>query len=261
MCQKGANRNPWAGYRMGSSRPSLLPNTPNWGLKSPPFQFQPAGWRLMKMSATHIWEYIGWLWNDAMGNRTAFARAPNEWKQIEHSMCGRRAARSPLWWWPCKSTKRFVTQCIKFSVIIVQRSISWEKKYQKKLLSSWKCSDVEPQSSTNCWAVPNSTKFHEFLGLALNSGVCSKLRPRLLCAWYCAATQSGDVVTDYFDALKAGKRLLCVVQWIGFGHNQGRSRFFLLCQPNTRLLVNKLTWFILDVTVNPKLLCIVKHCA
>ena len=32
---------------------------------------------------------------------TAFAKAPNEWMQIEHNMCDRRAAWSPLWWWSC----------------------------------------------------------------------------------------------------------------------------------------------------------------
>ena len=35
-----------------------------------------------------------------MNNRAAFAKAPNEWTQMEHNMCGCRAARSSLWWWP-----------------------------------------------------------------------------------------------------------------------------------------------------------------
>ena len=38
-----------------------------------------------------------------MSNRTAFANALNEWTQIEHNVCDRRAARSPLRWWPCFS--------------------------------------------------------------------------------------------------------------------------------------------------------------
>ena len=36
-----------------------------------------------------------------MNNRTAFAKASKEWTQIEHNVCGRRAAWTPLWWWPC----------------------------------------------------------------------------------------------------------------------------------------------------------------
>ena len=30
-----------------------------------------------------------------------FAKAPNEWTQAEHNMCGRRTPWSPLRWWPC----------------------------------------------------------------------------------------------------------------------------------------------------------------
>ena len=36
-----------------------------------------------------------------MDNHTAFAKASNGLTQIEHSMYGRRASWSPLWWWPC----------------------------------------------------------------------------------------------------------------------------------------------------------------
>ena len=36
-----------------------------------------------------------------MNNRTASAKAPDTWMQIQHNMCGRQAAWSPLWWWPC----------------------------------------------------------------------------------------------------------------------------------------------------------------
>ena len=56
------------------------------------------------MSIEHILRYIGRLWSDAMNNRTSFTKAPNEWKQIKHNMCGRRVAWSPLWWWPCTYT-------------------------------------------------------------------------------------------------------------------------------------------------------------
>ena len=49
-----------------------IPNLPNQGSKSAPIKFQPTGWRLMKMSIEHILGYNGWLWSDAMNNRTAF---------------------------------------------------------------------------------------------------------------------------------------------------------------------------------------------
>ena len=75
--------------------------TPNKGLKSPPLKVQQTVWRLTKMLIEHVLGYIGWLWSDAMNNRTAFGKVPYERTQIEHNMCGRRAARSPLWWWPC----------------------------------------------------------------------------------------------------------------------------------------------------------------
>ena len=57
MFQWGANRNPWAGYRMSSYRSQRTPN------------------------------------------RVVINGRP----QIEHIMRGRRAAWSPLWWWPCYS--------------------------------------------------------------------------------------------------------------------------------------------------------------
>ena len=88
---------------MGGLSNGLIPDLPRapWppkpGFEKLPFQIVSelvGGWQ--KMSIEHIWGYIGWLWSD-----TAFAKAPNEWKQIEHNMCGRWAARSPLWWWPC----------------------------------------------------------------------------------------------------------------------------------------------------------------
>ena len=40
MCQWGANRNPWTGYRMGSSRPPISPVNPQTGgPKAPPSKF------------------------------------------------------------------------------------------------------------------------------------------------------------------------------------------------------------------------------
>ena len=75
-----------------------IPNPKAGGRKvrSPPFKFQPAGWRLTKMSIEHILGYIGCLWSGAMNNRTAFSKAPNDWKQI------------PLWWWPCVSFESYL---------------------------------------------------------------------------------------------------------------------------------------------------------
>ena len=61
----------------------------NHSRKIPPFEFQPTGWRLAKMSIDHILGYTGWLWSDEMNNRTAFAKVPNGWTQIEHNHhCG-----------------------------------------------------------------------------------------------------------------------------------------------------------------------------
>ena len=55
------------------------------------------------MSVEHIREHTGWQWSDAMNDCTAFAKAPNVWTQIKYNICGRRAAFSPMWWWPCNS--------------------------------------------------------------------------------------------------------------------------------------------------------------
>ena len=51
--------------------------------KIPCVQIQPSDWRLSKMSIEHTWEYIGWLWSNAMNNRRAFVKVPNEWTQID----------------------------------------------------------------------------------------------------------------------------------------------------------------------------------
>ena len=102
MSQWLANINPWAGYQIRLYRTPTLPISRNWGSKSllPPFKLQPNGRISAEMSIEHIWERIGWLWSDATNNHTAFDEAPNEWTQkIEHNMCGRWAAWSPMWWW------------------------------------------------------------------------------------------------------------------------------------------------------------------
>ena len=38
-----------------------------------------------------------------MSNLTLFFCSPNKQLEIEHSMCGRQAPWSPLWWLPCES--------------------------------------------------------------------------------------------------------------------------------------------------------------
>ena len=48
------------------------------------------------MSIEHILGYIDWLCSDAMNNRPAFAKDPNEWTQLDHNIYGRREARSPV---------------------------------------------------------------------------------------------------------------------------------------------------------------------
>ena len=74
-------------YRMGPSpTPSNL--LPKRAAKSPTFKFH---WRSTKMSVEHVLGPICRLWSDAMNSRTAFAKAANEWKQIKHNMCSRRA--------------------------------------------------------------------------------------------------------------------------------------------------------------------------
>ena len=58
--------------------PLRPPSSTNRGSKSPPSKFQPTDWRFLKMSIERILGYIGWLWGDAMKNRTAFTKLPNE---------------------------------------------------------------------------------------------------------------------------------------------------------------------------------------
>ena len=96
MCQWGANRNIWAGYRMGPSpTPYVPPNAPNRVSNSVSFKFQPTYWWLTKMSIEHILRYIGWLWSNAMNNRTYIGY------QSPKRLNADRAVRSPLWWWSC----------------------------------------------------------------------------------------------------------------------------------------------------------------
>ena len=67
------------------------------------------------MSKGHAWEHIGRLRSNAMNNRTAFAKSPNEWMQIEHNNCSCPA----LWLWRgfCIIHVHGVSQRLKFSSI------------------------------------------------------------------------------------------------------------------------------------------------
>ena len=97
------------------------------------------------MSIEHIWEHIGWTWYNAMNNRRAFAKAPNEWMKTGHNMCGCWVTRSPLWWRPCSSY--FQTS-------------SWER-LNDALLQCWKCWTMsvdmwfffDKQSTINRWSI------------------------------------------------------------------------------------------------------------
>ena len=105
MCQCRDIKYTRGGYQVqiGLSPTPTSSLNPSPGVKKYPFKLQPTGWRSTKMSKVHFWYDIFWLWSDAKNNRTAFAKVPNEWMQIEHNMCGRRAAWSQLWWWLCFS--------------------------------------------------------------------------------------------------------------------------------------------------------------
>ena len=125
MC---VNRNPWAGYRMGLSLIHHVSSNPeSWGLKSLPFKLQP--------KRLEIDERARWirLWSDALNNRTALVKAPNEWTQIKHIMHSRRAARSPLWWWRCLNMAKWTTNqlsTIATSVVTsvtTKYSTTWQK--------------------------------------------------------------------------------------------------------------------------------------
>ena len=70
-----------------------LPKTPS--VYPTPLIFLPNGWRLTKMSTEHISGYIGWLWGDATNNHTAFAKASNEWTQIQHKTWKRAVVKRP----------------------------------------------------------------------------------------------------------------------------------------------------------------------
>ena len=84
------NKSPWAGNRIGPF-PTPTPPIPHTGIEKWTLKFQPtSGRRLTSMSIEHILGYTGWLWSDVINNRTVFAKAPNEWTQIEHNICGRR---------------------------------------------------------------------------------------------------------------------------------------------------------------------------
>ena len=80
--------------------PHGLLNPPNWRWveKSP---FQVSANRLQFDENVYSAHFIIHFLIVNLNNRTAFAKAPNDWTQFGHNMCGCRAAWSPLGWWPC----------------------------------------------------------------------------------------------------------------------------------------------------------------
>ena len=71
-----------------------------------------------------------------MGNRTAFARAPTKRIQIEHNMCGRRAALSPLWRRPSLCTKRYIRSQMRPFKTIRKKTVQRDRKrIQRSTLS------------------------------------------------------------------------------------------------------------------------------
>ena len=81
---------------MGLSLTHHVPQPQSWGVKKSPFQIAAKRLEIDDHASTGkkrlIKKDIFWLSSDAVNNRTAFAKASNEWTPIEHSMRGRRAA-------------------------------------------------------------------------------------------------------------------------------------------------------------------------
>ena len=96
MCQWGANRNPWAYYRIDlPPDPNVTFNPPNRGVAKYPFEI--AAKRLEideNVKRAHLRTH--WLAvNDAMNSRTAFAKAPNE-----YLLCLRSSTMCVVVEWP-----------------------------------------------------------------------------------------------------------------------------------------------------------------
>ena len=94
------------------------------------------------MSIEHILGSIDWLGSDTVNNHTAFAKAPSEWTQIEHSKCSHRAAaQSPLWWWPCYSYCRepfFISTVWIFISFYVSHDITLKtSRCSRSMTSTW----------------------------------------------------------------------------------------------------------------------------
>ena len=101
VCQWGASRNTWAGYRMGLSPTNhVRPKPQRWGPKSLPFKLQPNG----RSSTTTTWlvirQFLVLNWRH---EQSYSFRQSQRWANADRTqyICGRRAAWSPLWWWPC----------------------------------------------------------------------------------------------------------------------------------------------------------------
>ena len=125
----GVLTNEWA-----HSRPSTAP-IPQTGVRKVPLSnfCQPVG---------GCRKYIGWLWSDAMNNRTAFAKTPKMSENRSRTiwLCERR---SPLRWWSCT----YICSCycshlaqLRAALSRVQHSSSTERPEGYNLFGSWESS-------------------------------------------------------------------------------------------------------------------------
>ena len=87
-------------------RPWVPPNPSNRRVKKIPFRISVKRLEVNEnVNRAHLKKKKHWLaanWCNEQ-SYTTFAKAPNDWTQIKHNMCGRRVAWSPLWWWSCQA--------------------------------------------------------------------------------------------------------------------------------------------------------------
>ena len=100
-------------------------------------------WRLTKMSIEHILGCISWLWSDAINNRTAFVKAPNEWTQIEINMCGRRAC------WITIVTKLSVGKFLHTGRQLKSCAIALEFQYKNLYIKLSESAEMQKQTGQN----------------------------------------------------------------------------------------------------------------